>query len=169
MANQYAINAVFALTGNIQGQVKAIEKEVLSVQQAWKKSVDAASGRLQQFGNNALAVTKLIGAGALMKGAQVAVKEWVSFDKATTESIALFKEFQKGTPEYEASFKALGNAAREVGAVTEFTASDAAGALSKMAMAGMSSEKSIELLMGTTNLATAAGLDLERAVDIVTD
>jgi TP901 family phage tail tape measure protein len=38
-----------------------------------------------------------------------------------------------------------------------------------MAMAGLTSEQSMKLLMGTTNLATAAGMDLTTAVDIATD
>lgn len=53
--------------------------------------------------------------------------------------------------------------------MTEFNAVDTAGALTKMAYAGMTSETAMELLAGTTDLATAAGTDLTTAVDIVTD
>jgi TP901 family phage tail tape measure protein len=56
-----------------------------------------------------------------------------------------------------------------VAAETEFNAVDTAGALDKMAMAGLTSGQSMALLKGTTNLATATCVDLTTAVDIATD
>lgn len=59
--------------------------------------------------------------------------------------------------------------ARKMGATTEHTATEAAGALKFLAAAGFSAKKSIAALPGTLNLATAGQVDLASATDITTD
>ena len=59
--------------------------------------------------------------------------------------------------------------AREWGAKTVFSASEAAEAMKYMAMAGWSVDQSVAGLPGILNLAAASGADLAEASDIVTD
>lgn len=64
---------------------------------------------------------------------------------------------------------ALTAKAREMGANTKFSASQASDALSYMAMAGWKTNQMLDGLEGIMNLAAASGADLASASDIVTD
>lgn len=64
---------------------------------------------------------------------------------------------------------ALTAKAKEMGASTKFSASEAADALSYMAMAGWKTNDMLDGLSGIMNLAAASGSDLAEASDIVTD
>lgn len=63
----------------------------------------------------------------------------------------------------------LEDIAREMGATTRYSASEAADALSYMALAGWDTERMVAALPSVLNLATAGQLDLAQASDIVTD
>lgn len=69
----------------------------------------------------------------------------------------------------EESFEALRAKAREMGATTQFSASEAADALTYMAMAGWDDHEMLDGLDGVMNLAAASGEDLATTSDIVTD
>lgn len=77
----------------------------------------------------------------------------------TTEEIAAGSE----------EFSKLEAAAKEAGATTQFSATQAAEALNYMALAGYDADKSIETLPTVLNLAAAGGMDLATASDMVTD
>ena len=68
-----------------------------------------------------------------------------------------------------ADLDALRNKAKEMGATTMFSASEAAEALNYMAMAGWKTDQMISGLDGIMNLAAASGADLATTSDIVTD
>lgn len=59
--------------------------------------------------------------------------------------------------------------AQEMGASTQFSATQAAEALNYMALAGYDAETSMEMLPNVLNLAAAGGMELARASDMVTD
>ena len=63
----------------------------------------------------------------------------------------------------------LENIAREMGATTVFSASEAADALGFMALAGWDTEEMAAGLPGVLNLAAASGMDLAAASDLCTD
>lgn len=63
----------------------------------------------------------------------------------------------------------LKNKAKEMGASTKFTASEAADAFNYMAMAGWKTEDMIDGIDGVLSLAAASGSDLATTSDIVTD
>ena len=66
-------------------------------------------------------------------------------------------------------FDTLRELAREAGASTQYTAQEAADALTYMAMAGWKTEQMTSGLSGILDLAAASGEDLARTSDIVTD
>ena len=66
-------------------------------------------------------------------------------------------------------FDALRNKAREMGAKTKFSATEAAEAMNYMAMAGWKTEDMLDGIEGVMNLAAASGEDLAATSDIVTD
>lgn len=75
------------------------------------------------------------------------------------------QEIQAGSKE----FKKLESAAREMGATTQFSATQASEALNYIALAGYGADDAVKLLPKTLNLAAAGGLELGYATDIVTD
>lgn len=122
----------------------------------------------ESFGGAAAQAARSFGAAAL--GAAVdAGRKYVEFEDVLTKAGSKFVDLDVTSATYAEDLDALSKAAQKVGAVTKYSASDAAGALDKMAMAGLTSKQSMALLMGTTNLATAAGIDLTGAVDMATD
>lgn len=69
----------------------------------------------------------------------------------------------------EQQFRDLTAVARELGATTRFSASEAAGGLTFLARAGFDAQESIEALPGTLQLAQAGALSLARAADIASN
>ncbi|MBQ0165508.1 MAG: phage tail tape measure protein [Treponema sp.] len=168
MATQYAIDAVFRIIDNATAPMKSISQQGDVAARAMKK----AELRMSAIGSAAKTAVKGAAVGAfaaLGVGIASATKQYIEFDQAITSSGALFKDLDSTSESFGASMEALGKTARDVAAVTEFNAVDTAGALTKMAYAGMTSETAMALLAGTTDLATAAGTDLTTAVDIATD
>ncbi|MFJ6019778.1 phage tail tape measure protein [Nocardiopsis alba] len=66
-------------------------------------------------------------------------------------------------------FDDLSELAREMGSTTQFSASEAAGAMEFLGMAGLDTNEIMEALPGTLNLAAAGGLELADAADISTN
>lgn len=94
----------------------------------------------------------------------------------TLKVVSLGREFESTMKTVQAwsgavgdELKGLTDIAREMGATTEHTATQAAEALKFLAAAGFSAKKSIGALPGTLNLATAGQVDLATATDITTD
>ena len=98
----------------------------------------------------------ILGAGA------AAVKTTADFDK----SMSQVKAVSGATGD---DFDALRNKAREMGATTKFSASDAADAMNYMAMAGWKTNDMLSGISGIMDLAAASGEDLGTTSDIVTD
>jgi len=145
---------ITALNRGLSGSFKKLNAGI-------KKTVGAVGRQMKR--------AAFVGLGAMAVGVGLAAREFVKLDASITQAGAKFKDLDTTSQTYKDTLGQLSTAARAVGAATEFSATDAAGALDKMAMAGLTSEQSMALLMGTTNLATAAGTDLTTAVDIATD
>ena len=94
----------------------------------------------------------------------------------TLETINVGKQFDSSMSQVSAVSGATGkdldrlrDKAKEMGASTKFTASEAADAFNYMAMAGWKSEEMLNGIDGVLNLAAASGADLATTSDIVTD
>ncbi|KKK77584.1 hypothetical protein LCGC14_2852100, partial [marine sediment metagenome] len=66
-------------------------------------------------------------------------------------------------------FEKLETQAKELGATTQFSASQAAGAMGFLAQAGFDTEKILAAMPATLNLAAAAGMDLAQTADIMSN
>jgi TP901 family phage tail tape measure protein len=66
-------------------------------------------------------------------------------------------------------FKALREQAKELGATTQFSATQASEAMTFLAMAGLNVQDVMKAMPGTLQLAAAGGLDLAAAADIATN
>jgi len=67
------------------------------------------------------------------------------------------------------TFDALSDKARELGASTVFSASEAAAGLAFLGRAGFTADQALGAIEGTLNLAAAGGLELARAADIASN
>lgn len=85
-----------------------------------------------------------------------------SFEKSMSNVQAL-----SGATEEE--LQLLSDTAKEFGANTQFSATEAADALSYMALAGWDAQTSCDALGGVLDLAASSGMDLASASDMVTD
>ncbi|WP_407643881.1 phage tail tape measure protein [Edaphobacillus lindanitolerans] len=94
--------------------------------------------------------------------AAAAIKTGMSFDDSMAQVAAVSGATGK-------DFERLESIAREMGATTRYSASEAADGLLYMAMAGWKTDQMIAGLPPILNLATAAGEDLGVTSDIVTD
>lgn len=172
MASRYEISTIFKMIDNWSGPMKKIAgsstvlaKKVSADMQKTKMQIQAAGRAMKAMAGVAAA------AGVALAGKTVvdSVKTYVEFEDAVTKAGSKFKDVDVTSAEYNQTLEKLQASAREVGALTKFSAVDSANALDKMAMAGLTSEQSMGMLMGTTNLAAAVGLDLTSAVDMATD
>ena len=100
--------------------------------------------------------TPLLGAGAAM------VTVTAGFESAMSEVAAI----SGATGD---DFEALSQKAKDMGAATKFSASEAAEAFKYMAMAGWKTEDMLSGIEGVLNLAAASGEALGTTSDIVTD
>lgn len=101
--------------------------------------------------------------------ATAAVKVGSSFESSMSQVAATMgltvEDIRNGSEEFEL----LSQAAKDAGATTAFSASEAADALNYLALAGYDAATSADVLPSVLNLAAAGGLDLAYASDLATD
>lgn len=117
--------------------------------------------RLQDASNLAVAgdsLGRLAGRGVAF--GKNAFNTFKSFEEAINDA-----RLKKGLSATDAGFLRLRDKAREVGATTQFTATEAAQAFEKMSAAGLSVEKQIEIIGDVANIAAIEGISLGEAYD----
>lgn len=146
---------------NAEQELKKFEKQLretgITAEQLGKK-LDDAGKKMTDVGKN---LSKKVTAPLVGLGA-VATKLGMDFEAAMSEVGAI----SGATGEDLEKLEAL---AREMGATTKFSATEAAEGLKYMAMAGWDTQQMLEGLPGVLSLAAASGEDLGRVSDIVTD
>ena len=124
----------------------------------YAKKVEAFENKTKEIGNG---LTKNV--TAPIAGLEVAaVKVGSDFSAGMSEVSAVSGATGK-------DLEALKDKAKEMGASTKFSASEAAEAMNYMAMAGWNTQQMIDGLPGILNLAAASGESLANTSDIVTD
>ena len=103
--------------------------------------------------------------GKLLDVGQSALQVGMNFDASMSNVYGLMSSLNLS----QAQMDALRDTAREMGATTKFSASEAADAMGYMALAGWDDAQVIAGIPGVLNLAAAANMDLAKASDIVTD
>lgn len=160
-----------------QDRYDALQREIVETEQELRRLQEEAArtnttlakisevgGKLENAGNT------IVGAGKKMMGVTTvigglgtaAVKTAADFDTSMSKVAAVSGATGK-------DLDALRDKAREMGAKTKFSASEAAEAMNFMAMAGWKTEDMLSGIDGIMNLAAASGEDLATTSDIVTD
>lgn len=144
-------------------ELRRLQQEAATTNTALSK-IDVAGQKMETVGNSiAGAGKKMMGVTTVIGGVGVAaVKTAADFDSAMSQVAAVSGATGK-------DFDALRNKAREMGAKTKFSATEAAEAMNYMAMAGWKTEDMLDGIEGVMNLAAASGEDLAATSDIVTD
>ena len=142
---------------NLQREAEASSTALAKLGQAGEM-LENAGGKIADVGKTLTThVTVPIAAAGT-----AAVKTAADFDAAMSKVAAI-----SGATGDE--LDALRDKAREMGAKTKFSASEAADAMNYMAMAGWKTGDMLEGIEGIMNLAAASGEDLATTSDIVTD
>ena len=147
---------------------------------SFNSAIDMAGDQLSGFASGGVAdALGSIGAAAetagraltlgvtapLMTAAGAAIQTGMQFDASMSNVYGLMSSLNLS----QAQMDALRDTAREMGATTKFSASEAADAMGYMALAGWDDAQVIAGIPGVLNLAAAANMDLAKASDIVTD
>lgn len=137
---------------------KAVDQNVMGV-------VDQAAGMVVE------GFQQMIAAGTDF--AKQVMEEGMAFDTAMGQvSATLLKtreDFDEETVSVNGFTGSLRDLAKELGATTRFTATQAGEALNYMALAGYDAQTSAEMLPKVLDLAAAGAMDLGTASDMVTD
>ena len=160
-----------------QDKYDALQREIVETEQELKRlqeqaattsvtleKIAAAGDKFEKAGDSITNSGKQISvASAAVTGLGVAaVKTAADFDSAMANVAAI----SGATGD---DLQALRDKAREMGEKTKFSASEAADAMSYMAMAGWKTGDMLSGIEGIMNLAAASGEDLATTSDIVTD
>ncbi|MBQ7521510.1 MAG: phage tail tape measure protein [Clostridia bacterium] len=152
--------ADYTLSARITGDDSSFKKAIQSCQASLdnlKSKFESVSGKLSSLSSSFAPVSNVV------KNIGVsAVKTFADFQsqmsKVSAISGATGKDFEK-----------LNAKAKEMGASTKFSATEAGQAMEYMAMAGWKTESMMDGIEGIMNLAAASGESLALTSDIVTD
>src|SRR5690625_1437109 len=137
----------------------------------FSRAMASANRDLQQFSNaNQQTFDAFKQTGAIVTGAGIALAGGLGFAvKTAADFESAMSHVQAISGASADDMVLLSEKAREMGASTKFSASESAEALSYMALAGWETEQMLAGIEPTLDLAAAAGMDLARTSDIVTD
>lgn len=186
-----AVDKIKGLPASVAGVITSIPSKIGSglktigtnVSNAFKSGVDSAKNALKELPEKASEALKETGeklksiAETVAKSATVAISAAsagiVAFGKSAVETGA---NFDKSMSQVAATMGKSVNEiadlrefAQEMGRTTAFSATDSADALNYMALAGYDAETSMAMLPNVLNLASAGGMELALASDMITD
>lgn len=146
-------------------QLKSLKNEAKETGNALSQAMETAGEKMQKAGSTlsgaGQTMTRTVTAPIVGIGA-AAVKVTADFDSQMSRVSAI-------SGATGSDFDALREKAREMGAKTKFSATEAGQAMEYMAMAGWKTDQMLEGIDGVMNLAAASGEDLASVSDIVTD
>ncbi len=160
-----------------QDKYDALQREIIETEQELRRlqeqaattnaaleKMDAVGAKMESVGDSiAGAGKKMMPLTTVIGGLGIAaVKTAADFDSSMSQVAAI----SGATGD---DLQALRDKAREMGEKTKFSASEAADAMTYMAMAGWKSKDMISGIDGIMSLAAASGEDLATTSDIVTD
>ena len=169
----FAVMTIFKSKDEVSKNFNRMGKNAGLFGRKSSKAFKSASKSASAFG----AVTKgILAAGAVTKGLSLlstgvseVTTQFVQFDAAVTAASAKFKGLDLTTKEGQKTLALLKQTARETGAETKFSASEAAAGLDFYATAGFNAAQAMAVLKPTAKLATVANMDLARTSDIASD
>jgi TP901 family phage tail tape measure protein len=161
-----------------QEQYDALQREIIETEQELQnlqREAEASSTALAKLGQAGEMLEKA-GDKIADVGTTLTTHVTVPIAAAGTAAVKTAADFDSAMSKVSAvsgatgdDLQALRDKAREMGAKTKFSASEAADAMNYMAMAGWKTSDMLGGIEGIMNLAAASGEDLATTSDIVTD
>lgn len=170
--SRFSIEAVISMIDKVSGPMGKAGRSVAGFSGKMRKQfarADISAQRINKSINRVggrVARRSMLGVGI---AAGLIAREFVKFDDAIFGATARFKAAEKPGTDMTKIMANLRKAARKTGAETQFTATQAAQALDKFALAGFTSSESIASLRSQIDLATATGEEFMRVADISSD
>ena len=172
---------------NLQKELKDVEKETDDASKSakrakasfsqWAFAIGSASTGLSTLGTRLYGISR--GFSAVSKDFTVGLAAFTSFFgslfalQGVIENLADFDDaIRTAGAVAKASaneLEAFSEVAREMGETTRYTATEAADALKELAVTGLSVEESIAALPSSLNAAAAAGIEISKSADILTN
>lgn len=168
MATSFPVETIFRAVDRVSGPLTRMTSSVTRFANTAERSLGRVNSRLDATSSAVASGIQGIAAAGVAGGAAFAgiVQTGATFEQQITNAAAKFPgEIRRGTE----AFAKLESAARRVGATTEFSASQAAGALNFLSMAGFGAQQAIGALPKIVDFATSSSLDLAIASDIASD
>lgn len=129
-------------------------------------SMGEAEGKANSLADSLKKLFAVISMAAVLRQVGKYASDAIDIGKDYT---AMMSEVQALSGATGSDLALLQNTAREYGATTVFSATEAAEALKYMSLAGWDAQQSSSALGGVLNLAAASGMELGQASDMVTD
>lgn len=148
--------------GELYATIGADTSQLGNASRAMSNFVSGATSGFSKLNKTIVGVTAVIGSMAATMAAIKITKTGMEFEQTMT----IVKGVSKATSE---EFVRMNEIVRNLGATTEWTATQAGEAMKFLSMAGFEASESIKALPGTLDLATAGAIDLGRAADIATN
>lgn len=168
MAKRFTVVTVFTAKDGMTAPISRMQNRVGRFTRSMTRQFRRLNRSIKKVNASikSMALSAAFGIAAVGGVVVSIIRKGTSFEQQLVNAAARFPvEIKKGT----AAFRALSDAARESGRSTEFTATQAAYALTVLAKAGFTAEGAIKALPGTINFSTANTLSLNEATGFLAD
>jgi TP901 family phage tail tape measure protein len=164
-----AIRGDDQLSDNLRRLTKSVDRFGKKADQSFGLASRAAGVFKGVVGGVLVSGAISAGFNAMRMGAASVVKEFIDMDQALVSAGAKFQLSKLGAEQAASTMQKLKDAAREVGAATEYTAAEGAQGLEFLAAAGFTAEQAIASLPVMVDLATASNSDFASSASVAAD
>jgi TP901 family phage tail tape measure protein len=164
-----AIRGDDQISDNLRRLTKSVDRFGKKADQSFGLASRAASVFKGVVGGVLVSGAISAGFNAMRMGAASVAKEFLDMDQALVSAGAKFQLSKLGAEQSASAMQKLKDAARAVGAETEYTAAEGAKGLEFLAAAGFNVEQSIASLPVLVDLATASNSDFASSASIAAD
>lgn len=166
MSTIYSIALKLSLDGvnQLKNSFSIATQEIKKASTGITGIVSNSAIQMKELANNS--IVQAVGVGAVVAGMTKAINVGIEFEDTFLRATAKIKG---GVKQGSEEFNKLELLVLELGAKTEFSTSEAAQGLDFWAKAGKTTNEIMQLLPKSLDMATASGLDLARASDIISD
>jgi TP901 family phage tail tape measure protein len=164
-----AIRGDDQISDNLRRLTKSVDRFGKKADQSFGLASRAASVFKGVVGGVLVSGAISAGFNAMRMGAASVAKEFLDMDQALVSAGAKFQLSKLGAEQAASTMQKLKDAAREVGAATEYTAAEGAQGLEFLAAAGFTAEQAIASLPAMVDLATASNSDFASSASVAAD
>ncbi|MDD2839826.1 MAG: phage tail tape measure protein [Rickettsiales bacterium] len=166
MSTVYSIALKLSLEGvnSLKDSFSIATQEIRKASSGISGIFSTSTKQLKELANTQIA--QVIGIASVVAGIRSAVKTGMEFEDTFLRATSKIKG---GVAKDSSEFKQLEQLVLDLGAKTEFSTTQAGQGLDFWAKAGKTTNEIMTLLPKSLDMATASGLDLARASDIISD